>query len=198
MVHRRACQTLAMRISASDLVHLRRCVELAREALDDGDEPFGSVLVDDHGTVRFEDRNRVEDGDETRHPEFEIARWSASNLTPQERRTATVYTSGEHCPMSRQRSLSWLPAFPRPGQSSSSSMRCGRCTGAGSHEACVARQRYARMSSRWATLSPRRKIGPGVGGPYADADISHSYCEWASGHGRLEGGHGPRCDEPMD
>lgn len=88
-----------MTFSETDLTHLRRCVELAREALEDGDEPFGSVLVDANGTVRFEDRNRVKDGDETRHPEFEIARWSASNLTPEERRTATVYTSGEHCPM---------------------------------------------------------------------------------------------------
>jgi tRNA(Arg) A34 adenosine deaminase TadA len=88
-----------MSTSEIDLTHLRRCVELAQEALDDGDEPFGSVLVDAHGTVRFEDRNRVKDGDETRHPEFEIARWSANNLTPQERRTSTVYTSGEHCPM---------------------------------------------------------------------------------------------------
>src|SRR6186997_681476 len=88
-----------MPVTPSDLVHLRRCVELAREALDDGDEPFGSVLVDAGGTVRFEDRNRVEDGDETRHPEFEIAKWSATHLTPDERRAATVYTSGEHCAM---------------------------------------------------------------------------------------------------
>jgi len=86
-------------ITETDLTHLRRCLELAREALDDGDEPFGSVLVDAAGTVRFEDRNRVEDGDETRHPELEIARWSASHLTPDERAAATVYTSGEHCPM---------------------------------------------------------------------------------------------------
>jgi len=49
--------------------------------------------------VRFEDRNRVKDGDETRHPEFEIARWSANHLTPDERAASTVYTSGEHCPM---------------------------------------------------------------------------------------------------
>ena len=82
-----------------DLAHLRRCVELAREALDDGDEPFGSLLVDGRGEVRFEDRNRVKDGDETRHPEFEIARWSAGHLSADERRAATVYTSGEHCPM---------------------------------------------------------------------------------------------------
>ena len=88
-----------MTISATDLAHLRRCVELATEALEDGDEPFGSILVDANGSVRFEDRNRVKDGDETRHPEFEIARWSAGNLTAEERRASTVYTSGEHCPM---------------------------------------------------------------------------------------------------
>jgi len=88
-----------MSLSETDLSHLRRCVELAREGLEDGDEPFGSLLVDAKGKVRFEDRNRVKDGDETRHPEFEIARWSASHLTAEERAAATVYTSGEHCPM---------------------------------------------------------------------------------------------------
>jgi tRNA(Arg) A34 adenosine deaminase TadA len=86
-------------ISETDLAHLRRCVELAREALDDGDEPFGSVLVGAGGDVLFEDRNRVKDGDETRHPEFEIAKWSATHLSASERAGATVYTSGEHCPM---------------------------------------------------------------------------------------------------
>ena len=88
-----------MAISGEDLEHLRRCVELAREALDGGDEPFGSILVDGDGATRFEDRNRVKDGDETRHPEFAIARWAVDNLTPDERARATVYTSGEHCPM---------------------------------------------------------------------------------------------------
>ena len=86
-------------LTAVDRAHLRRCVELAREALDDGDEPFGSLLVDPDGVVRFEDRNRVKDGDATRHPEFEIARWAAANLSPDERRDSVVYTSGEHCPM---------------------------------------------------------------------------------------------------
>ncbi|GGY88453.1 tRNA-specific adenosine deaminase [Streptomyces olivaceoviridis] len=83
----------------SELRYLRRCVELATEALDAGDEPFGSVLVAGDGTVLAEDRNRVADGDRTRHPEFELARWSAAHLTPEERAAATVYTSGEHCPM---------------------------------------------------------------------------------------------------
>lgn len=82
-----------------DLKHLRRCVELAAEALEAGDVPFGSVLVSGSGAVLAEDRNRTSGGDETRHPEFELARWAATHMTPEERTKATVYTSGEHCPM---------------------------------------------------------------------------------------------------
>src|SRR5215212_8974275 len=78
---------------------LSRCVELAAEALEAGDEPFGSVLVAADGTVLAEDHNRVAGGDHTRHPEFALARWAAGRLTPAERAAATVYTSGEHCPM---------------------------------------------------------------------------------------------------
>lgn len=86
-------------MDATDMTHLRRCVELAREALDAGDEPFGSLIVSSEGQVLFKDRNRVAGDDHTRHPEFEIARWAAAHLSPQERADATVYTSGEHCPM---------------------------------------------------------------------------------------------------
>ncbi|MBF6352155.1 nucleoside deaminase [Nocardia flavorosea] len=88
-----------MTVSAQDLTYLRRCIELAREALAVGDEPFGSVLVAADGTVLFEDRNRVNSGDATRHPEFAISRWAAGQLPPEQRAAATVYTSGEHCPM---------------------------------------------------------------------------------------------------
>jgi tRNA(Arg) A34 adenosine deaminase TadA len=86
-------------INDADLRHLRRCLELAEEALEAGDEPFGSLLVAADGTVLAEDRNRVATrADETEHPEFSLARWSA-RLSPSERAGATVYTSGEHCPM---------------------------------------------------------------------------------------------------
>lgn len=83
----------------TDILHLQRCVELAEEALEAGDEPFGSVLVDGDGTRRAEDQNRVAAGDRTRHPEFRLARWAVKNMSPSERAAATVYTSGEHCPM---------------------------------------------------------------------------------------------------
>lgn len=86
-------------VTEDDVRQLRRCVELATEALETGDEPFGSVLVAADGTVLAEDHNRVAGGDHTRHPEFALARWAAERLTPAERAAATVYTSGEHCPM---------------------------------------------------------------------------------------------------
>ena len=84
----------------TDRKHLERCLELAETALDLGNYPFGSVLVDGEGAVRAEDYNRETTGnDATLHPEFELARWAAHNMTAAERAKATVYTSGEHCPM---------------------------------------------------------------------------------------------------
>jgi len=86
-------------ITDTDMKHLRRAVDLAKTALEKGDEPFGSVLVSAEGEVLAEDHNHVAGGDHTQHPEFFLARWAAENMTPEERSNATVYTSGEHCPM---------------------------------------------------------------------------------------------------
>ena len=86
-------------VSEVDMKHLRRCIELAEAAVAAGDQPFGSVLVSAEGEVLCEGRNEVAGGDSTRHPEFAIARWAAENMAPPERAAATVYTSGEHCPM---------------------------------------------------------------------------------------------------
>lgn len=86
-------------INDNDKKYLRRCIELATESLEAGDEPFGSVLVDSKGTVLNEDRNRANTVDATYHPEIAVARWAAQNMTPEERAKAVVYTSGEHCAM---------------------------------------------------------------------------------------------------
>lgn len=86
-------------ITDTDMIHLRRCLELAEEALLEGDAPFASVLVDSEGTVLSEDRNRNKSVDATYHPEIAVARWAAKNMTAEDRRAATVYTSGEHCAM---------------------------------------------------------------------------------------------------
>ena len=86
-------------ITDKDMQHLRRCVELAAEALEAGDEPFGSVLVDADGNMMREDRNRANTVDATYHPEIAVAKWAAENMTPEARAKSVVYTSGEHCTM---------------------------------------------------------------------------------------------------
>lgn len=80
-------------------IHLRRCITLARQALDEGNDPFGSLLLSANGEVLFEDYNRTSNGNKMLHPELAIAQWAVANMTPQERSNAIVYTSGEHCAM---------------------------------------------------------------------------------------------------
>ena len=86
-------------ITDQDKPYLRRCIELAADALEAGDEPFGSVLVDGEGQVLREDRNRVNTVDATYHPEIAVAKWAAQHMTADARAKAVVYTSGEHCAM---------------------------------------------------------------------------------------------------
>jgi tRNA(Arg) A34 adenosine deaminase TadA len=86
-------------MDVTDHEHLVRAVELAEEALAGGNDPFGTLLVSAEGEVLFEARNETAAGDATQHPELMVAQWAAKHLSPEARRTAVVYTSGEHCPM---------------------------------------------------------------------------------------------------
>ncbi|PIC99189.1 MULTISPECIES: nucleoside deaminase [unclassified Sporosarcina] len=86
-------------LQENEMKHLQRAVELAEIALHKGDQPFGSVLVSASGEVLAEDHNRTSGGDPTQHPEFALARWAADHMDAEDRAKATVFTSGEHCPM---------------------------------------------------------------------------------------------------
>ncbi|OGX91379.1 nucleoside deaminase [Hymenobacter coccineus] len=86
-------------LTGNDLPHLRHCLALAAEALAAGDEPFGSVLVGAGGEVLAQARNHVNELNTLAHPELELAQWAATHLAPAARAAATLYTSGEHCPM---------------------------------------------------------------------------------------------------
>ncbi len=89
-----------MTITADDKKHLRRCIDLASEAVERGDAPFGSLLVGADGTVLAERTNEVvTTADVTAHPELTLASWASRNLSEDERAAATMYTSGEHCAM---------------------------------------------------------------------------------------------------
>ena len=77
--------------------HIRRALTLAREAADRGDEPFGSVLVEDD-TVVAEARNAVvTENDVAEHPELTLARQAAAEFD--EPTDLVLYTSTEPCPM---------------------------------------------------------------------------------------------------
>lgn len=86
-------------LNERDKVHLQYCLKLARASLNAGDKPFGSILVNKNNEVIAEARNRVNEKTVLAHPEYELAAWAAENLTPEERTSTTMYTTGEHCPM---------------------------------------------------------------------------------------------------
>ncbi|UJF29530.1 nucleoside deaminase [Kaistella sp. 97-N-M2] len=90
---------MAQQLKDSDEKYLRRCLELAKEAEEAGDEAFGSVLVNVNGKIIAEARNRVHEKTILAHPELDLAYWAAENLSAEERATTTMYTTGEHCPM---------------------------------------------------------------------------------------------------
>ena len=80
-----------------DIEAMERCIELAREALDRGDHPFGSVLVRD-GSIFAEGRNRVNSKlDPTAHAETEAIREACKALETLDLRGFTLYASGEPC-----------------------------------------------------------------------------------------------------
>ena len=79
--------------------HMRRAIELAREAAERGNHPFGTVLVRDDEVV-MEDRNAVvTENDIRRHPELHLAMEASQEMDEHERSETVMYTSTEPCPM---------------------------------------------------------------------------------------------------
>ncbi len=83
-----------------DLALLRRCLDLAEQAGQRGDDPFGSLLTDATGHVLAEARNAVwTERDATAHPELMMARWASHHLSDDQRADSSLYTSCEPCAM---------------------------------------------------------------------------------------------------
>ena len=80
-----------------DIQAMERCIELARQALERGDHPFGSVLVRD-GAIFAEGRNRVNTKmDPMAHAESEAIREACKALESLDLSGTTIYASGEPC-----------------------------------------------------------------------------------------------------
>ncbi|MEU4547544.1 nucleoside deaminase [Nonomuraea dietziae] len=84
----------------ADELFLRRAIELAAEAREGGDPPFGSLLVGADGEVLVEERNSsLSDADITAHPELKLARWAGRELDADSAARTTMYTSCQPCGM---------------------------------------------------------------------------------------------------
>lgn len=83
----------------SDKVFMQEAIDLARENVANGARPFGAVLVKD-GKVISRAVNRIEaDQDPTAHAELLALRAAGKALGHTRLDGATVYASGQPCPM---------------------------------------------------------------------------------------------------
>lgn len=83
-----------------DLRHLRGAIALSEEARKHGNMPFGAVLVAPDGTVITRAENTiVTDSDMTAHAEMNALRAASKTCSPLQIAAATMYASGEPCPM---------------------------------------------------------------------------------------------------
>jgi tRNA(Arg) A34 adenosine deaminase TadA len=89
-----------MEVTRVDEDLLRRAVQLAARARENGEAPFGALLADPDGAVLAEEINTVaSSGDISAHPELKLAVWAARTLTPAAAATTTLYTSCQPCEM---------------------------------------------------------------------------------------------------
>jgi tRNA(Arg) A34 adenosine deaminase TadA len=86
-------------MQATDEQFLRQAIALARQAREQGADPFGAVLVID-GSVRHQSRDRsVEMADPTFHAELSVISEYCRAQQQFALEGATLYTSSEPCPM---------------------------------------------------------------------------------------------------
>ncbi|MBT3337353.1 MAG: nucleoside deaminase [Anaerolineae bacterium] len=79
---------------------LHRAIEIAQNAREHGNHPFGALLADAEGNILLEAENTVNtERDATGHAETNLMRLASKKFTPEELQACTLYTSTEPCPM---------------------------------------------------------------------------------------------------
>ncbi len=87
-------------MNAADLNFIRRSFEIAQDARDNGNHPFGALLVSESGDVLLTAENSVvTERDCTGHAETNLLREATKKYTSEFLATCTVYASTEPCPM---------------------------------------------------------------------------------------------------
>jgi tRNA(Arg) A34 adenosine deaminase TadA len=84
----------------TDLQHLRTAIQVARNAREHGNHPFGAILVDENNQVVLTAENTVVTAkDCTGHAETNLMRLASQHLSEEQLSTCTLYTSTEPCAM---------------------------------------------------------------------------------------------------
>ena len=79
---------------------MRAAIGVARKARENGNHPFGALLVDQLGNIFLEAENTVvTERDCTGHAETNLMRMASQRYDPEFLATCTLYTSTEPCPM---------------------------------------------------------------------------------------------------
>jgi len=79
---------------------IRAAIGVARKARENGNHPFGALLVDPDGNILLEAENTVvTEKDCTGHAETNLMRKASRHYDPAFLATCTLYTSTEPCPM---------------------------------------------------------------------------------------------------
>jgi tRNA(Arg) A34 adenosine deaminase TadA len=87
-------------MTPTDLTHLRQALAVAQRARDNGNHPFGAILVDEADQPLLEAENTVNTArDCTGHAETNLVRLASARLTAEQRARCTLYTSTEPCAM---------------------------------------------------------------------------------------------------
>ena len=82
------------------LTHLRAAIAVARRSRENGNHPFGALLVDETGAVLLEAENTVNTArDCTGHAETNLVRLASQRFDRAVLERSTLYTSTEPCAM---------------------------------------------------------------------------------------------------
>lgn len=86
-------------VSDDDQSYLLRAIEVAARARQNGNHPFGAILVTADGQVIEAENTVVTEHDPTGHAETNLVRISAQRVGVEALHRATLYTSTEPCAM---------------------------------------------------------------------------------------------------
>lgn len=81
------------------LFYLEKCLSLASQSVDNGNHPFGALLVHENKIIATAENEVVTRKDITAHAELRLIQKTQSLLTSEELKESALYTSTEPCPM---------------------------------------------------------------------------------------------------